>query len=448
MTQASILIVEDDGILALFLQNMLSRLDYAILAPVATGEEAVACALENQPDLILMDIQLDGEMNGITAASQIAEKAAIPVIFLTSFAQKNILDQAKSSAPYGYLVKPVTERDLVTTIETALHKSKLDQKLSQSEAHFRHVADHAPVLIWMSGVDALINYVNLPWLKLTGHTLEQALGSGWTDSIHPEDYQASLDIYREAFKKRQEFKMEFRLHLASGAYAWLLVNGVPRFSTEAEFLGYIGSCVDINARKLLEAELHAAKSALEAANQQINEAFVREQLLARTDALTGLNKLRSFNELAGHAFEVARRYHQPLSLVMFDIDKFKNVNDTFGHATGDQVLIQTAQVISAQLRATDIFGRIGGDEFVIILPGTNTQLAFPMAERIRAEVARRTLETAKNPVTVTISMGITGISENSANDDVETLIRQADLALYAAKAAGRNATVIYQPEME
>jgi diguanylate cyclase (GGDEF)-like protein len=132
---------------------------------------------------------------------------------------------------------------------------------------------------------------------------------------------------------------------------------------------------------------------------------------------------------------------------MFDIDKFKNVNDTFGHATGDQVLIQTAQVVSAQLRATDIFGRIGGDEFVIIMPGTNAQQAFPMAERIRAEVARRTLETAQHPVTVTISMGITGISEDSNNDDVETLIRQADLALYAAKAAGRNATVIYQPEM-
>jgi CheY-like chemotaxis protein len=123
MTQASILIVEDDGILALFLQNMLSRLDYAILPPVATGEAAVTCALEKRPDLVLMDIHLDGEMNGITAASRIVEKAAIPIIFLTSFIQKSVLDQAKNAAPYGYLVKPVTERDLVTTIETALYKS-------------------------------------------------------------------------------------------------------------------------------------------------------------------------------------------------------------------------------------------------------------------------------------------------------------------------------------
>ena len=448
MTQARIMIVEDDGILALFLLNMLSRLDYAVLPPIATGEEAVACALEKRPDLVLMDIQLDGEMTGITAASQIAEKAAIPIIFLTSFIQKSILDQAKNTAPYGYLVKPVTERDLVTTIETALHKSKLDQKLSESEAHFRHVADSAPVLIWMAGLDAQINYVNLPWLTFTGRKLEQELGNGWAEGIHPEDYERSLDTYLEAFNKREEFKMEYRMRLASGAYVWLLDSGVPRFTSEGEFIGYIGSRVDINARKLVTAELRTAKSGLEVANQQIEQAFVREQQLARTDALTGLNNLRYFNELAGHAFEVARRYHQPLSLIMFDIDKFKNVNDNFGHSVGDQVLIQTAQVVSSQLRATDIFGRIGGDEFVIILPGTNAQQAFPMAERIRAEVALRTLETANQPVTVTISMGIAGIAENPNDDNLETLLRQADLALYAAKAAGRNETVTYQLEME
>jgi diguanylate cyclase (GGDEF)-like protein/PAS domain S-box-containing protein len=300
----------------------------------------------------------------------------------------------------------------------------------------------------MSGLDMLVNYVNQPWLTFTGRRLEQELGNGWAEGIHPEDYQSTMDIYLEAFKKRQEYLTEFRMRLASGTYTWLLVRGVPRFTTEAEFIGYIGSCVDINARKLVEAELRVAKSALEAANQQIEQAFVREQQLARTDALTGLNNLRYFNELAGHAFEVARRYNQPLSLIMFDIDKFKNINDTFGHSIGDQVLIQTVQGVSAQLRTTDIFGRIGGDEFVILLPGINAQQAFPMAERIRSEVTLRTIETGTHLITVTISIGIAGIAENSKDDNVETLIRQADLALYAAKAAGRNKTAIYQFEME
>ena len=448
MTQASILIVEYDGILALFLSNLLGRLDYALLSPVATGEEAVVCALEKHPDLILMDIQLYGEMDGITAASQIGEKTDIPIIFLTSFVQKSILEQAKRTAPYGYLVKPVTERDLVTTIETALYKSKLDQKMRESEAHFRLVADNAPVLIWMAGLDALVNYVNLPWLKFTGRRLEQELGSGWAESLHPDDYQGTMGIYMEAFKNRQEFKMEYRMRLASGDYVWLLTSGVPRFTDGAEFIGYIGSCVDINARKLADAELRVANLALKEANQKIEQAFAREQQLARTDALTGLHNLRYFNELAGHAFEVARRYHQPLTLVMFDIDKFKNVNDTFGHFIGDQVLIHTVQVVSSQLRKTDIFGRIGGDEFMIFMPGTDIHNAFPMAERIRTEVALRKMAAAKHPDTVTISMGIAGIAENSEDDDIETLIRQADLALYAAKAGGRNGTVIFQPGME
>ncbi len=445
MTQGSILIVEDDGILALFLYNMLSRLDYAILAPVATGEEAVTCALNKRPDLVLMDIQLAGEMNGITAASQITEKADIPIIYLTSYAQKSILDQAKSTAPYGYLVKPVTERNLVTTIETAFHKSKLDRKLIESEAHFRHVANTAPVLIWMSGPDTLVNYVNLPWLTFTGRRLEQELGNGWTDGIHPEDYQGCLDIYLEAFKTRQEFKMEYRMRLASGAYVWLLVSGVPRYTNEAEFMGYIGSGVDINARKLAEAELRAAKAALELANQQLEKAFVREQQIARTDALTGLNNRRHFYELARQAFEVAQRYTQPLSVIIFDIDKLKKVNDTLGHIAGDQVLIQTTQTVSSQLRTTDIFGRIGGDEFVIVLPGTNAQQAHLMAERIRAEVALQVLEISKQPTTVTISMGITDLGEDSrVHGDLETLIRHADLALYAAKTAGRDQTMTYQ----
>jgi diguanylate cyclase (GGDEF)-like protein/PAS domain S-box-containing protein len=448
MTQASILIVEDDGILALFLLNMLSKLNYVILPPVATGEDALAIALEKQPDLVLMDIQLRGEMNGITAARKIVEKTTVPVVFLTSFDQKNILDQAKYTGPYGYLVKPIAERDLITTIETALYKSKLDLRMRESEAHFRHVADNAPVLIWMSGLDALVNYVNLPWLTFTGRRLEQELGNGWAEGIHPEDYQSSLDTYLEAFNKREKFVMEYRMRLASGAFAWLLVSGVPRFNNESEFTGYIGSCVDINARKLVEAELSVAKLALDAANQQIEIAYLRERQLARTDGLTGLNNLRYFNELAGHAFEVARRYHHPLSLLMFDIDNFKNVNDTGGHSSGDQVLIQTAQVVNAQLRTADIFGRIGGDEFVIIMPGINTQQAFQMAERIRTEVARLTIEIAKHPISVTISLGIAGIEENPNDDTVETLIQHADKALYAAKAAGRNQTFIYQPEGE
>ena len=440
--------MEDDGILALFLANMLSRLGYAILPPVATGEKAVECAIETRPDLILMDIQLAGDMNGITAARNITEKCPVPIIFLTSFAQKSILDQARQTAPYGYLVKPVTERDLATTIETALYKFKLDQKLRESEAHFRSVADTAPVMIWISGTDALLNYVNLPWLVLTGRSLEQELGNGWTAGVHPQDFQNLMDTFLRSFNARQNFKMEYRLRVASGEYVWLLSSGVPRFTADDEFIGYIGSCVDIHALKLMEEELRGAKAELELANQKLEQAFTREQQLARTDALTDVNNLRYFYELAGHSFYIARRYHQPLSVIIFDIDGFKNINDHYGHTIGDQVLIQTTKLIGAQLRTTDVLGRIGGDEFAIIMPETNAQQGYPMAERIRALVAEQTMSTSKEPVKFTISMGIAELTLDSNIDDLEQLIQQADQALYAAKAAGRNQTSIYQGSMQ
>ena len=128
-------------------------------------------------------------------------------------------------------------------------------------------------------------------------------------------------------------------------------------------------------------------------------------------------------------------------MILFDIDEFKKVNDMFGHAVGDRVLIQTAQVVASQLRTTDIFGRIGGDEFLVILPETDAGQAYQMAERIRAKVAGQSVETPSQPVTVTISIGIAGMSEDSHPDEVEALIHRADQALYAAKHAGRNRIV-------
>ena len=447
MKQARILVVEDDGILALFLMELLIKLDYAVLPPAATGEEAVRQAVESQPDLILMDIKLIGEMNGITAASMIAEKTAIPVIFLTSFSQKSILELATRTAPYGYLVKPVSEHNLATAVETALFKSKLDQQMKVNESHFRNLADTVPALIWMSGLDAQITYVNTPWLAFTGRKLEQELGNGWTEGIHPEDYQDSMDTYQSAFSARQEFKMEYRLRRNSGEYAWMLVSGVPRFTPAADFIGFIGSCVDINHRKLMEAALKDAKTALELANQQLEQAFEREQQLARTDALTGTNNRRYFYELARYAIDVAVRYSQPLSLISFDVDEFKKVNDTFGHSNGDQILIQTIQAVTSQLRTTDILGRIGGDEFAIIMPGIHARQAYSLAERIRTKLFSSGLMNNLQTVTVTISIGIAGLASGSSTGDLETLMHQADMALYAAKRAGRNQAKVYQPGM-
>ena len=127
---------------------------------------------------------------------------------------------------------------------------------------------------------------------------------------------------------------------------------------------------------------------------------------------------------------------------MFDIDHFKEVNDTFGHAIGDQILQRVMQVACAELRSADVIGRYGGEEFVIILPMTNAKQAYPLAERIRVEVAAIRMPTEKRNASVTLSIGIVEMIHSTQNGSAEALIRSADEAMYAAKQAGRNRTEI------
>ncbi|MGZ4953690.1 MAG: CHASE domain-containing sensor histidine kinase [Methylobacter sp.] len=138
---------------------------------------------------------------------------------------------------------------------------KLTTQLRESERRFRLLADSAPVLIWQAGTDKLCYYFNKVWLEFTGRTLEQ--GNGWADCIHPDDYQRCLDLYITAFDRRASFSMEYRLRRHDGEYRWLIDTGVPRYTEDNVFLGYIGSCVDITERKQMEDKLARAHAELQ-----------------------------------------------------------------------------------------------------------------------------------------------------------------------------------------
>ncbi|ARV63259.1 hybrid sensor histidine kinase/response regulator [Nostocales cyanobacterium HT-58-2] len=122
--------------------------------------------------------------------------------------------------------------------------------LQESEERFRNMADTAPVMIWMSGTDKLCDYFNKNWLEFTGRTLEEELGEGWAELIHPDDLQVCSETYTTAFDARQSFTMEYRLRRFDGEYRWLLNTGTPRFHSDGGFAGYIGSCIDITEQKL------------------------------------------------------------------------------------------------------------------------------------------------------------------------------------------------------
>jgi diguanylate cyclase (GGDEF)-like protein len=164
--------------------------------------------------------------------------------------------------------------------------------------------------------------------------------------------------------------------------------------------------------------------------------------LALTDALTGINNRRHFNLQLTNEYARAKRYGSPLSLVLLDLDHFKVLNDVHGHHEGDKVLKHVATLVSQHLRTNDFVARIGGEEFVVLLPSTNQNEAFQFIERIREEIAHLTLTTdSKINMKITASFGIAELSPETASE--EALLKQADQALYKAKSNGRNQTLIF-----
>jgi len=129
-------------------------------------------------------------------------------------------------------------------------------ELGESESRFRNVADAAPILIWMAGVDKLCTFFNKPWLEFTGRSIEHELGNGWAEGVHPDDLQKCLEVYTEAFDARQPFVMQYRLRRNDGEYRWISDQGVARHDAQGGFAGYIGSCVDVTELMKKEEALH------------------------------------------------------------------------------------------------------------------------------------------------------------------------------------------------
>jgi diguanylate cyclase (GGDEF)-like protein len=169
--------------------------------------------------------------------------------------------------------------------------------------------------------------------------------------------------------------------------------------------------------------------------------FSEVQKLAHTDGLTGLHNRYHFMELSQHEFMRARRYNQSLAAIMIDIDHFKQVNDTYGHAAGDEVLRTVAWRCKKAVRQIDILGRYGGEEFTTLVLNADLQGVLIVAERLRRCIAETPIDSSQGPIQITISLGVVILDQDCKN--LDDLLHRADQALYAAKQAGRNQVSIW-----
>lgn len=217
----------------------------------------------------------------------------------------------------------------------------------------------------------------------------------------------------------------------AGVYVWEFQNSVTGrwYQCRDQAIYWIDGrlvrleiAFDITERKRLEQELRAAVE--------------QAAWLASTDELIGLKNRRAFFELGIQAFKQAKRRGRPIAVVVFDVDRFKQINDNHGHAAGDAVLRALAVRARSVVRESDILGRIGGEEFAIVLPEADLTVALRVAERLRTAVAAMQVETEAGSISCTCSLGVAASA--TGDDDLETLLGQADRALLQAKRAGRN----------
>ena len=290
---------------------------------------------------------------------------------------------------------------------------------------------HIPALMWVSRVDGLATFFNQNWLNFVGRNIDQELGNGWIDNVHPDDYEQCLSVYTEAVQQQKCCKLEFRLKRYDGEYRWILDNIVPRFNNAGEFLGFIGTCLDVT-------EHHIARQLIEQQRDELAH-------IAMHDHLTNAFNRRYLFEQTELEIERCKRYEHSLYLLMIDVDKFKQINDTFGHNVGDEVLSSLVKCFNEGVRPSDMVCRYAGDEFCIILPETDQQGAYQIAERIRSATENIKLSKADN-LKVTVSIGIAEYKDTFPG--IEEWIHSADSALYKVKKAGRNGVCVSGLEPE
>jgi two-component system cell cycle sensor histidine kinase/response regulator CckA len=268
LSKVKVLVVEDERIVAKDIQNTLKNLGYDVPAIASTGEEAIRKSGEFMPDIILMDIVLKGEIDGIDAASQIRSKYKIPIIYLTAYEDEDTLDRAKVTEPLGYILKPFEERDLHTTLEMALYKYSMETKLHESEERYKALVEHSPDGIAIE-VNKKITYVNPAALRLLGESDESKLhGKSVFDFLPPDHLESFKEKLTHVNDNNSSLPfVEEQLIRKDGSMFYSEVAMIPIVHEGKIALQVVFR--DISERKIAEEELKNAYEEIKRAQQEL-----------------------------------------------------------------------------------------------------------------------------------------------------------------------------------
>lgn len=340
MKKARILIVEDEAIVAEDLENLIIDFGYEMVGSVVDADDAIQQAIEHRPDLILMDIVLKGNKNGIDAANEIKDILKIPIIFLTAYSDLKLIEEAKNTGPYAFIVKPFQDKQVIASIEMALSRSQIEKKLFQSEEIYHTLIDNIQDGLFLIQ-DGKLKFVNEAFSRIPGYTVDEVLGMDFEDFVAPEDRDMVVDRYVKMMKGEKVLS-NYEFHgIRKNEKKRTTIYMVCSFITYQGKPAVLGTVKDITKRKQLEEQMQVINNELE------------ERIIERTTELKQTykqlyhaQKMESVGILAGG---IAHDFNNLLTVILGNILLAKKDVDPEGR--GFNVLLEAED---ASLRAKDL----------------------------------------------------------------------------------------------
>jgi len=424
----SILYVEDDGVSREIVSQMIRRkLPGVNLIQAGNGQEGLDLFGKHSPDIILTDVRMP-VMDGISMSREIKKlNRDARIIVTTANSDIGQIMEAMDIGISQYVLKPIEQPRLLSAIELCIDSIRLEHQVRDQLGFIRKLSrtvEQSPVSIMITDPTGRIEYVNAGFTRLTGYTLEEAAGKSVLKSggKAPKVYKQLW----ETIKEGGEWRGELRNRKKTGEPYWASTSIFPLIDENGNITNFIAFQEDISAQKL--------------AGRAIRR-------MAYYDSLTGLPNRLLFNELMHQSLAQARRRVRLMAVLFLDLDRFKVINDTLGHVVGDQLLQAAAQRLRESCRRErDIIARRGGDEFIILLPELDdTEEAVKVAQKI-LDAFCLPISLPENELFITTSIGISIFPHDG--QDIETLIKNADMAMYRAKEGGRNRYHLYTPSID
>ena len=395
-------------------------------------------------DLLLLDMQ-DNQVNVLDILHHVSgNELDISPIVLGNSTDFDLVSRAYQLGAFEYIPKPVGQDYLVGTLNKALEQrnrvlslNRLRRQLERSEKLHRFMIDSSPDIIFIIDKEGIFRYVNDKAVELLGYRRNELLGQNYLEVID----STSIEKLRRFFSEENDIA-----GAREKGEIWLLCKAGPDPRERRRI------AIELNTTGIYEGEKNIERSLKEGGRfsgtyivaRDITERLASERLIhyqAYHDLLTGLPNRMLFLDRLSTPIAQARRDSNNLAVMFLDLDRFKMVNDTLGHAYGDQLLKALAERLKSCLRSSDTLARLGGDEFILLLPNTRSlEAAGKVAEKI-LQAVKMPFQVGNHELYVTASIGMSLYPDDGLN--AETLIKHADLAMYHSKGKGRDSFQIY-----